>query len=132
MDNENTIFIVKKISIKKKNYDKYKIEMVNVFFNKEDTLKYLKSVAKSKKCKPINPYKKDKNFWEYISDSSLIFLEYKKIIEGYYVDLKHNPIPKIMQDWCNYTTLVKINAYTYPDYYNYFKGNLEKITGIEF
>lgn len=131
-NDENTIFILKKLTIHKKDYDKYKVEIINVFFNKKDTLKYIIKIIKDKKGKPINPYKKNKHLREYVSDSSLLFLEYKKRFECYYVDLKHDPIPDIMKSWCDYTTLVKINAYTYPDYFNYFKGNLEDVTGIEF
>ena len=126
----NTIFIVKRTNINKRNFDKYDTEIVNVFFNKKDTLLYLKNEIT--KGTPIDPYKKDHKFWEFTSDSVLLWLEYEKTFATYCVFLKHKPIPNIMKSWCDYTTLVKINAYTYPDYYHYFKGNLEKITGIEF
>ena len=36
-----------------------------------------------------------------------------------------------IMNWCKYDTLVKINPYTYPDYFQYIKGYIEKASGVE-
>ena len=134
-DKESTIFCVMQFE------GGFKANRIlNVFFTKEDVCLYFKDCVipqlKIDGYHIINPYKDKYLVSNYdLSDSYMLVAKrengdkppsYKK----YGVNLKHYPIPDIMK-WCKYDTLVKINPYTYPDYFQYIKGGIEEASGVE-
>ena len=134
-ENEQTIFCVMQFDDRFKNS-----RILNVFFTKEDVCLYFKDriipQLQSDGYHIINPYKDKYLVSTYdLSDTYMLIAKrengnrppsYRK----YGVYLKHYPIPDIM-NWCKYDTLVKINPYTYPDYFQYIKGYIEKASGVE-
>ena len=135
-ENEQTIFCVMQFD------DGFNdTRILNVFFTKEDVCRYFKEHIllhlKIDGYHVINPYHDKYLVSTYdLSDSYMLVAKrdnsgdslptYRK----YGVSLKHHPIPDIMK-WCKYDTLVKVNPYTYSDYFQYIKGGIEEASGVE-
>ena len=135
-ENEQTIFCVMQFD------DWFKdTRILNVFFTKEDVCKYFRAhiliQLEIDGYHVINPYH-DKYLVSNYDLSDSYMLVAKRNVSGdnlptyrkYGVSLKHYPIPDIMK-WCKYDTLVKVNPYTYPDYFQYIKGGIEEASGVE-